>query len=64
MFEWLVPVALFWTLAAMYLGGAEIRFEGRDGPLQLAGLALHFAAFLGAWAVLRMVLTTAAGSRM
>lgn len=64
MIGWLVPVSLFWILAALYLGGAEIRFEGRSGARQLVGLALHFAGFLGVWAVLRTLLAPVAGPVM
>ena len=56
MVAWLVPVALFWALSALYLGGAAIRFEGADGPRQLIGLLLHFVAYLVIYGVLRAVL--------
>jgi len=49
---WLIPLALFWPLAALYLGGAEIRIEG-GGVRQTAGLLLHFAAFSGLWLAFR-----------
>lgn len=50
---WLIPLALFWPLAALYLGGGEIRIEGGGGLRQTAGLLLHFAAFSGIWLALR-----------
>jgi len=47
---WLVPLALFWPLAALYLGGAEIRIDGGGWLRQLGGLLLTFALFLALWA--------------
>lgn len=49
--EWLTPVAAFWPLAAMYLGGTSIRIEGGGGPRQLGGLLLSFALYLGVFGV-------------
>ena len=56
MLPWLIPVALFWTLAALYLGGASITIEGGGGRRQLSGLFLLFATFLVLYGVLRMIL--------
>lgn len=56
MVAWLVPIAFFWILAAVYLGGADIRFDGGGGLQQVLGLLLAFAGFLAVWAVSRMVL--------
>ncbi len=55
MVSWLIPISLFWTLAAMYLGGAPIDIEGGGGPRQLLGLLLHFVVFMVVWAVARML---------
>jgi len=58
---WLAALALFPILAALYLGGAAINIEGGGGGRQVAGLVLHYAAFMGAYAVLRLVIQTFAG---
>ena len=61
MIVWLPAMALFPILAALYLGGAAINIEGGGGGRQMAGLLLHYAAFMGAFAVLRLVVLTFAG---
>ncbi len=61
MIVWLPALALFPILAALYLGGAEIHIEGGGGGRQIAGLLLHYAAFMGAFAVLRLVILTFLG---
>lgn len=53
MVPWLVPIALFWPLAALYLGGAAITMEGGGGVRQASGLLLHFVSYLGIYALLR-----------
>jgi len=53
---WLVPVALFWTLSALWLGGAALRIEGGRGIQQLLGLLLTFGLYLAIWAVARGML--------
>ena len=57
---WLIPLALFWPLAALYLGGTAIRIEGGGGVRQIAGLLLHFALFLGVWLGTRTLMTSLA----
>jgi len=59
---WLIPIALFWTLAALYLGGAAIHIEGGAGARQLGGLLLNFVAYLGVYALLRAVLIGPVGA--
>jgi len=54
---WLIPIALFWPLAAMYLGGAPITLDGGGGVRQTGGLILHFALYVGAYALLRALLS-------
>jgi len=61
MVPWLVPVALFWPLAALYLGGGSVEIHGGGGPRQLAGLSLHFAAYLMVYGLLRGGLSGALG---
>lgn len=52
---WLIPVCLFATLSALYLGGAPIRMEN-GGRRELVGLLLSLVLYLVAWAALRTVL--------
>lgn len=59
MIEWLVPVSVFWTLAALYLGGFPLRIEGGTAGRELGGLLLTFVLYLGAWWVLRLVVGAA-----
>ncbi len=56
MIVWLPAMALFPILAALYLGGAAIHIEGGGGGRQIAGLLLHYAAFMGAFALVRLVI--------
>ena len=56
MLPWLIPISLFWTLAALYLGGAKINIEGGGGGRQMSGLLLLFTAFLVIYGVFRMIL--------
>ena len=62
MLVWLVPVALFWGLAAIYLGGAPIHIRGGGGWRQIGGLLLSFAAYLGVYAGLRTLTLGALGA--
>jgi hypothetical protein len=59
MAEWLVPIALFWTLSALYLGGFPIRIVGGSGLTQFLGLVLTFALYLVVWWALRMGIQSA-----
>ncbi len=61
MIVWLPAMALFPILAALYLGGAAIHIEGGGGGRQIAGLLLHYAAFMGAYALLRLAVLTFLG---
>jgi hypothetical protein len=62
MVMWLVPICLYWTLAALYLGGAPIRIEGGGAGRQVGGLLLHFVLFLGVWTLARAALTSLLGT--
>ena len=64
MVAWLVPIALFWPLAALYVGGAAIKIEGGGGGRQLLGLLLLFTSYLGVYALCRMFLTGFAGAAL
>ncbi len=57
MLEWLIPVSVFWTLSALYLGGAALRIEG-GSVRQLIGLFVDMAMFLGVWYLGRMVFSS------
>ena len=62
MLAWLVPIAVFWSLAALYVGGAAINIEGGGGGRQTSGLLLLFASYLGVYTVAGMALTGIAGT--
>ena len=62
MLVWFVPIAVFWSLAALYVGGAAINIEGGGGGRQTLGLLLLFASYLGVYAVSGMVLAGVAGA--
>jgi hypothetical protein len=52
MVEWLVPISLFWTLSALYLGGFAIHIEDRGALRQVVALLLMFVFYLVVfWAV-------------
>jgi len=54
--EWLAPIALFWVMTALYLGGFALHIEGGGGGRQLAGVFVTFALYLLVWFGLRAVL--------
>ena len=56
MLMWLIPVGLFWTMAALYLGGMAVDVEGGSGFRQVLGLVLTFVVFVGVWGVLHTAL--------
>ena len=62
MLAWLVPIAVFWSLAALYLGGAAINIEGGGGGRQTSGLLLLFASYLGVYTICGLALTGVAGT--
>ncbi len=55
MIDWIVPISLFWLMAAVFFGGLYDAEEGTSAR-QALGLLLTFAAYLGLFAVLRLVL--------
>ncbi len=61
MIEWLPAVALYWTLAALYLGGAAIDIEGGGAGRQIAGILLHFVAFIVVFGLAKFLLQGMAG---
>src|SRR5258705_9768562 len=48
----LLPVMLFWMLAALYLGGWAVDLRGGKGLTQILGLLLSFVLFVVVWQVL------------
>ena len=49
--EWLLPVTLFWGIAALYFGGFQRDITGASGFRQFIGLILSYALFLAVWGV-------------
>jgi hypothetical protein len=56
MLEWLIPVSLFWILAAVYLGALPVNLVGGSGLQQILGLLLMYVLYLAVWGVLHRVL--------
>ena len=54
--EWLVPICLFWILAALYLGGFPVEVVGGNGFRQVMGVIDSYVLFILVWALLRAVL--------
>ncbi len=54
--EWLLPICLFWTLAALYLGGFPVEVVGGNGFRQVMGVIDSYVLFILVWALLRAVL--------
>ncbi len=52
MVEWLVPVSLYWALAALYLGGGHVRIEG-GAVRQFIGLIDTYVLYLVVWWAVR-----------
>ncbi len=61
MIEWIIPFALYPTMAALYYGGAPIRFEGPDSARQLLGVFLGLVLFVAVWGVLKIVIQPMTG---
>ena len=56
MLGWLFPVALFWLLAALYLGASPISMKGGGAVQQILGLLLFYVVYLAVYGGLRAVL--------
>jgi hypothetical protein len=56
MIAWLVPVSMFWLVAALYLGGFNLEIEGGGGLRQFVGLLVSFVLFVVVFRVLGMAL--------
>ena len=55
MAEWLVPISMFWLMAAVFFGGLYDAEDGSAGR-QALGLLLTFVAYLAIFAGLRLAL--------
>jgi hypothetical protein len=51
----LLPLMLFWTLIAIYLGGWSVDLRGGNGFRQVVGLVLTCILFTVAWKLLHAV---------
>src|SRR5437660_3324707 len=47
-----LPISLFWILAAVYLGGWAVELHGGKGLTQVLGLLLSFILWIVAWRLL------------
>jgi hypothetical protein len=54
--EWLIPISVSWIVAAIYLGAWPLDVKGGKPPLQVLGVLISVALFVGAWAVLHTFL--------
>ncbi len=54
--EWLLPICLFWILAALYWGGFPVEVVGGNGFRQVMGVIDSYVLFILVWALLRAVL--------
>jgi hypothetical protein len=53
---WILPIGLFWPIAALYLGGM-LELKGGKPLIEMIGLVLCYVLSLGVWWVLRKLLT-------
>ncbi|HJU66095.1 MAG TPA: hypothetical protein VJ596_10480 [Gemmatimonadaceae bacterium] len=56
MLEWLIPVSLFWILAAVLLGALPVNLVGGSGMQQILGLLLMYLFYLAVWGILHRLL--------
>ncbi|MGQ0814744.1 MAG: hypothetical protein ACT4O1_09805 [Gemmatimonadota bacterium] len=61
MVEWLAPIALFWTMTALYVGGFPLQIEGGTFR-QILGIVITFVLYLAVWFGLRAVLRGSLGT--
>ena len=61
MVEWLAPISLYWTMAALYLGGFPLNVEGGGGGRHTFGVVLTFVLYLVVWFASRAALRGAVG---
>lgn len=55
--DWLIPLALFWLVTALYLGGFPVEVVGGNAVRQVIGLVDSYIIYVVVWAVLRMALS-------
>jgi hypothetical protein len=54
--ELLVPVSLFFSFTALYLGGMAVEVVGGTGPRQILSLIVMFVIYMAVWFGLHKVL--------
>jgi hypothetical protein len=54
--EWLLPICLFWILAALYLGAWPVEVVGGNGFRQVMGVVDSYILYILVWGLLRAVL--------
>jgi hypothetical protein len=54
--EWLLPICLFWILAALYLGGWPGEVVGGNGFHQVMGVVDSYILYILVWGLLRAAL--------
>lgn len=50
--RWVVAIALFWLVSAMFIGGGPMRIRPAGALRELGALLLSFAAYLAVWRLL------------
>jgi hypothetical protein len=60
---WLIPVSLFWSVAAVWVGGI-LEVKGGNGVRQILGLLVSYPLYLGLWWVVSTSLRGFAGALM
>ena len=48
---WLIPICLFWGIAAVYFGGLGHEVKGGSGVRQFIGLLFAYVLFVIIWSV-------------
>jgi hypothetical protein len=57
----LVPMTMFFTMTALYLGGMSVDIAGGSGGRQVLSLIVMFVLFMGVWFGLHLALGGATG---
>lgn len=59
--EWVIAIALFWLISALFLGGAPVSLDGGSPLRESAALLVSFGGFLALWYALKALLGGAMG---
>jgi hypothetical protein len=54
--QWMLPIGLFWILAAIYLGGMPVEVRGGNGFRQVMGVVDSYVLYIAVWGLLHAVL--------